>query len=506
MNDENLRGKQILMLAISPLYFSWHFLVMAVDPSSFDPFGYRLAVMIMGPLFAWKGRKYIDELYAFYTTFLTLVLIYLSAKNDLNYIYTFGTFLTFFTLPVTYTQLRHLLIYYSMVLAYATIWIFPQEHLKFRYIYISVLWTSSVVSFLAYYYKNLLLERIARQKQYLSDMIEHLPVGAVRVENGRLWFNRTTEIITGFTREEIPTFEDWISKLFPQNRAEALEQYAQALKTGGLVRLQFCNKEGVSRFLDFAVYRGTNLEVWIISDVTESIRGQAMLVSASKMASLGEMASGIAHEINNPLAIIASSAHVIKRLLAKEQAEKNELLELVNEVVSSVNRASKIIRNLRDFSEKSGNEGHSVLSLNPILQDTIELCGEKIRVRGIDLKIEAVSEVQFLGSKVQLSQVVLNLIINAVDSIKDLDKRWIRIESGKFGNKLHLRIIDSGNGISDKIAAKIFQPFFTTKDIGQGTGLGLSISHRIIQDHGGKLTYELYEGHTSFLIVLPAVN
>ncbi len=253
----------------------------------------------------------------------------------------------------------------------------------------------------------------------------------------------------------------------------------------------------------------------IASDITEirdleieNKKRQATLYSKSKLSTLGEMAAGIAHEINNPLAIIGANAQLIKKLgndsKFKTHKHKDNFDKKVHSIVATVDRIAKIVKGLKTFARDSEKDPHLPFKLIISAYDTLGLIKEKVMQQNVTLTIiEQSKDVVVTGNKTQVEQVLMNLVSNSIDAIHDLDDKWIKIFVGSNHTCGFIRIQDSGSGITDDIAEKLKQPFFTTKAVGSGMGLGLSISSGIMGKHKGSLDYELYEGHTSFILKMP---
>ena len=230
------------------------------------------------------------------------------------------------------------------------------------------------------------------------------------------------------------------------------------------------------------------------------------LVHTSRLAALGEMSAGIAHEVNNPLAIISGSMQQLERIVSRGEADSESILKLSTKSQHSIERVTKIIRGLRHFSQQSDTLPKVSISLNEIILDTASFCSEMLASRYIKFEIETVPEVELECQPVQISQVLINLIKNAEDALSEESneaERWIKISFKKEGDFISVRVINGGPVIPKDIHSKLFQPFFTTKVIGKGTGLGLSISHGIMKEHKGDLFYDQSEGHTTFAMVLP---
>lgn len=252
--------------------------------------------------------------------------------------------------------------------------------------------------------------------------------------------------------------------------------------------------------------------IGLVWDITERTLAQRKLeeertkaIASAKMASLGEMASSIAHEINNPLTIILNRA---SHLREKIETGKIDLAGSATELVKiedTVGRIAKIIRGLSAFSRNSENDPMIECELHSIITDSFELCRERFVKEGIEIRIFGLPKNLMINCRPsQISQVLINLINNSFDALQGLKEKWLGIHVKEIDhNRVEISVIDSGPGIPEAVAEKIMVPFFTTKEIGHGTGLGLSISKGIIEDHYGKLSYDKNHTNTRFVITLP---
>ncbi len=231
---------------------------------------------------------------------------------------------------------------------------------------------------------------------------------------------------------------------------------------------------------------------------------QALLVQSGKLSALGEMAGGIAHEVNNPLAVIQMNSQVLLELVDEEPLNLQEIKTIAGMIDVTVNRIGKIVKGLRSFSRDATNDPSETVDLKAIVDDTLALCSEKLKTHRVRLKLaEIPRELQINCRPTEISQVLLNLLSNSFDAVMVLQDRWIEVRIEEQGGMLEISVSDSGPGIPEAIREKIFQPFFTTKEIGKGTGLGLSIAKRIIEGHGGSFGIDSACAHTRLVIRLP---
>ncbi|MNP15774.1 C4-dicarboxylate transport sensor protein DctB [compost metagenome] len=229
------------------------------------------------------------------------------------------------------------------------------------------------------------------------------------------------------------------------------------------------------------------------------------------MAPLGEMATGLAHEINQPLNVMRMAVVNVLKRLSTGEVQVDYLTDKLNRIDSQVQRAARVVDHMRVFGRRSEIEQHP---FNPALaiEGTLALLAEGMRGKGVDLRIsEAGFDVQVRGHVDQLEQVLINLMVNARDAL--LGKRegnpafkpWISVYAERDAQVVRLWVEDNGGGIDPRLLERIFEPFFTTKPVGVGTGLGLSVSYGIVENMGGKLSVINATEGARFCIELPIV-
>ncbi len=246
------------------------------------------------------------------------------------------------------------------------------------------------------------------------------------------------------------------------------------------------------------------------SDITERIETEQQLIQASKMATLGEMATGVAHELNQPLAVIKTASSYFMKKIKKKQPIKDDILfTMAAEIDSHVDRASKIINHMRQFGRKSVQKLDEI-QLNDVLKSSFEIFSQQLKVRGIEVEWELEPDLPLVMADAdRLEQVFINLLINARDAIEEKwedqpqhpDQKKITLRTRSNGGRICVEVQDTGKGIPASISEKIFEPFFTTKEVGKGTGLGLAISYRIVQDLGGNIRLASREGEGALFVI-----
>lgn len=236
-------------------------------------------------------------------------------------------------------------------------------------------------------------------------------------------------------------------------------------------------------------------------DVTELVHAETLTmleraksIHNAKLASLGELSAGVAHEINNPLAIIAGNLDLLPRLKADPVKFEAKILTMKK----ATERISKIISGLQKFSRSSESRKFVHLKISNIINEVSILVESKSKKFSTPVEFVCENDLEIFGDEIEIEQVLINLINNGIDAVKKLDKKWVQVIFIDDGAVVKIQVRDSGHGIPKDIAKNIFQPFFTTKIVGEGTGLGLSIVKGIVDDHGGKIEILENESHTCF--------
>jgi histidine kinase len=365
------------------------------------------------------------------------------------------------------------------------------------------------------------LERSEKKYQAIFRNIPN-PVFVIQ-ENDLLIIdcNESVKLVYGFEKEEVVgrNFLD----LF---REEDREQFRARITQQSMHdRVIHVTKDGRRLFVTVRIspseFSGQKVLLVTTSDMTKRLETEQQLIQASKMATLGEMATGMAHELNQPLSVIkTASSFIHRKLKRREELSEDILTTLTTEIESHVDRASKIINHLREFGRKPDMKLEPV-DITEILKRALDIFIQQLKLREIEVVQEFGSNLpQVLADAGRLEQVFINMLINARDAIEE---KWAaaksdasaseavasdpkRITLKTYMNKTSVvaEIIDTGCGIPSGVREKIFEPFFTTKRVGKGTGLGLSISYGIIQDCGGTIGVDSEPGRgTRFIILLP---
>lgn len=291
---------------------------------------------------------------------------------------------------------------------------------------------------------------------------------------------------------------------FIQSTDESMEYNQNILIERKIHQFSFILKKINFSQTIIAIYAEDKTDTIEKAQQLESLRVSS--IASARMAVLGEMTSGIAHGINNPLTIIGGLLDQVIRSVGTELIEKkDEILFKLNKIKNTTSRVHKIVTGLKSHARDGGNDPFQSNLVKNLINDSLELCLDNLATHDIEIIIDDIDPSITLDCRgTQISQVLLNLISNAKDAIKTQeDKRWIKIGACDIGNFIEFTLTDSGLGISNEIREKILQPFFTTKAVGEGTGLGLSITKNIIDSHCGILTIAEDTPNTTFIFTIP---
>jgi C4-dicarboxylate-specific signal transduction histidine kinase len=236
---------------------------------------------------------------------------------------------------------------------------------------------------------------------------------------------------------------------------------------------------------------------------------QEQLVQAGKLATLGELTTGVAHELNNPLnnigLFIGNAIDLIE--LGVVDADPDQVLHELNSAMQQVRKATEIISHLRTFG-RAASVSYESVAIEQVMERALSLMAEQLRLRQIEVQVHfPAGEVIVMGNAIQLEQVFINLLTNARDALAGVPRKVISITCEVHADVVELRVRDTGPGIPEGLEQRIFDPFFTTKEVGTGTGLGLSITYGIIKDHQGIISVDSRPGEGAlFVIHLPLIR
>ncbi len=362
-------------------------------------------------------------------------------------------------------------------------------------------------------------QKVLRANAYINDILHSVREALIVVDDDGVirTINESALQMLEYTRKEV--VGQCIQTLIADgaNSAHYREQILTKRQLAE-VELSLATKSGfnIPVLLSASEMKGTRVDkkgriVIAAMDISERKKAeqliddqQMIIVQSSKMSSLGEMASGIAHEINNPLHVIMGCCDMLNLFLNEKSVDDKNIRESIDMIANMSQRIKKIVHGLKAFSRDQANDPMEIAKLGTIIKDTLSLCEQRIRQRGISLTIDPVPDNILLECHpTMISQVILNLLNNSYDAIETNEKPWIKLEVAEGAKEVTITVTDSGRGIPTDVIQNIFKPFFTTKPVGKGTGLGLSISKSVIEGHKGSLTYDVASPHSKFVVTLP---
>jgi len=361
-----------------------------------------------------------------------------------------------------------------------------------------------------YSYRELYQEQLEVTEEQYRSIIEHSADAIITLDNDNriTSWNKGAEQIFGWSRDEI-TGEP-VEKIIPNDLL--VKQELACLEFGMHYRGYVSNYE-TERLKKDGKRVLINLSESYIRDEKDEIVGRSQIMrdltdlkvreeqiqQSERLATVGHMAAGVAHEVGNPLTAISSLVQVCQR-----KTDDPFVQDQLNKVRDHIQRITKIVRDLVDFSRPSSLETE-MMQVNDIIKSAVGLLKHDARCRSVSFELELSHRLPKIeGVPDHIHQVVVNILLNAVDAMKGMKEQKITVQTRMNGKMTELSISDIGKGMSEEVQNRIFEPFFTTKDVGSGTGLGLSVSHGIITKMGGNIEVasEIDEG-TTFTINLP---
>lgn len=366
---------------------------------------------------------------------------------------------------------------------------------------------------------KLLEAELEKSEKKYHAIFDNIPNPVFVLDMGSLEIldcNTSVEGVYGYKKEEISS-KSFLELFLPEEQ----DHYKALIKTTSVMnRVRHLGKNGKALFVNIRIspseYPGEKVYLVTTSDITQRLETEQQLIQASKMATLGEMATGVAHELNQPLSVIkTASRFFMKKINKKEKIPDDVLFTMAQEIDSYVDRATKIINHMRQFGRQSDITLEKV-QVNETLKKALDILGQQLKVRGIQVIWDLEPDLPLiLADADRLEQVFINLLVNARDAIDEKwqtqphqkDEKQITLKTQSAAQEIAVTISDTGAGIPDAIMERIFEPFFTTKKVGHGTGLGLSISYGIIRELKGSIrAFSRKDAGASFVIKFPGIS
>ena len=325
--------------------------------------------------------------------------------------------------------------------------------------------------------------------------------------------NPIAEEIYGYTRKELVGRQ--FTDLGPLD-LEPLEEIGRACNISA--KLQYRRKDGSYLYVNVHAcatrYMAREVLIVATTDISAMVEKDSLLIQASKMKNLGEMSASIAHELNQPLNAIKMGSEYLEMMTERERiVPERDLITVVTEISQQVDRATQIIDRLRDFGRKS-DMSKKMVDLNDAVRSVMAILGRQLKLQNIVVETQLSETLpHILAHTNRLEQVVFNLLTNARDAISqkveteggDDEKRTIHVHTSSANGQVVLTVADDGTGIPEGVQHRIFESFFTTKEMGEGMGLGLAISLGIVEDYGGEIDVQSHAGEgTRFRLTFPS--
>jgi histidine kinase len=362
-------------------------------------------------------------------------------------------------------------------------------------------------------------EKLKKSERTYAMIIDNIPVAVFELEAESLQVrncNRKMSQLYGYCKGEV--IGKSFANLFAHGGANLRPEEFRTQKR--VAQATHVDKDEKELFVSIDISRtqmnGDDILLAVVTDVTDRIRTEQQVIQSSKMATLGEMAAGVAHELNQPLAVLKMVANYFVRKSRKgEVPDLGDLTNMTEKIVGNVDRATKIIEHMREFGRKPNLEITNVL-LNEVLKRACDFFSEQLKIRDIVLKWELdPDQPPVLADPNRLEQVFINLLVNARDAIEDKctgmecapRDRVISLRTRSNSRHVVAEVTDTGPGIRKDVLGRIFEPFFSTKEVGRGTGLGLSICYDIITDYEGTIHAFSKPGHGArFVVTFPIAD
>lgn len=295
----------------------------------------------------------------------------------------------------------------------------------------------------------------------------------------------------GFLKKQDNPFLDFMQNLFDEKKMYSEIEYS--INVNGEIHHQWVMAQK---------YKDEKEAVVIGFDVTEKAKLKEKIDDGEKLRLIGELATGIVHEIKNPLTVILGSAEMASERLDQNTPDSIKYAQKSFEKILKMNdRINTIINGLKNLARDNSTDAMEPTDLALVIDESLVMCKNKLNKYAANLKLNNTvsKETRLSCIEGQVIQVLVNLIGNAAEENCGKDKNWINLDITEDENLVWFRVVDSGEGIPGEVLEKIFEPFFTTKAKGIGTGMGLGICQKIVENHVGELKYELIDGHTSFV-------
>ena len=349
---------------------------------------------------------------------------------------------------------------------------------------------------------------LVRSKTLIEEKSFQLQTFVDEIPGGFVWLDSHQEVLG-----ENRTFTHFLQEGFAEEIFALMRKFSQSGGTTGTSRIEHPVPQ--YRLLEITFkkycYNGRDNLLALILDRTENASLEKSLESEkisrlnnARLAGLGQMAGSIAHEINNPLAIIGGQAFLLERQLIKDgMLTKERALKVVADIRTTVDRIATLVNSMLTIARHGSQDPFQAIPLKSLLDDVVGLCQGRFAADHIRLTVENIPDVKLTCRQADISQILIHLFNNAHDAVMTAGEKEITLGVRYFGEYLDILIADSGSGISPGDRPRIFEPFFTTKEVGRATGLGLAVSQSLARAHQGDVVLDESSTRTQFILRLP---
>jgi PAS domain S-box-containing protein len=366
-------------------------------------------------------------------------------------------------------------------------------------------------------------QQLQEQERRTAALMQLAPVGIYNTDqSGRcLYVNEAWCSITGLSLSDALGI-GWVRSLHPDDLDAVRLEWRRFIADGGPFHLgfRFLAPDGAVRHVISRASRLTDEHgvmigaIGTVLDVTsehvqeEALTAQrAQMTASARLAALGEMAGGLAHELNTPLAVMSLTVEQLQAQTSAGTVSQERLSRGLARMESTLGRVTRIIKSLRSFARDGDGDPPEEVVLGGFTEDVLSFCRERILNHGVRLNVRLPEPTARAWlSTTQLAQVLLNLLNNAHDAVLGQEMAWIEVSAEGVGDGVRFAVSDSGPGVPESLRERIFEPFFTTRAVGQGTGLGLPISKGLVERMGGSLRLDAGAPHTRFVVELPGTS
>lgn len=313
--------------------------------------------------------------------------------------------------------------------------------------------------------------------------------------------------VLGYSYEELLS-KPIVEFLIPEIGHDSVDAIKRVASGEVVTNYENCyrRKDGTPVFISWSarakdgVIYGIGRDISLLKEAQKKLddHQKNVLMDSARLSTLGELALGIGHEIKNPLSIINFISQRLKKMAFDNKLDSESAAKFSVQIDKAVTRIDNIVRGLKTLARNSEADPFIETNLSSVIEEMVDVCADQFKMNEVRLEVEELKETMINCRSSQIAQVILNLLCNSCDAVKDLEEKWVKIHFSEDCRFHYIHITDSGSGIPVHLHNTIFDTFYTSKAIGEGTGLGLPISKKIIEAHGGKLFVDTNCAHTRF--------